>query len=174
MRAAWVFIGLGSLGLFAAGCGGSGSGGTPDSGHPADSSKPPQDAAPESAADARHDAPAKDGGTPDAATDGGGDAASCANLDASISGLAIQPSCETCIGHNCCTQAQGCAAVTGCKAIEECATACVAGGTAAEQCAVKCIEQDAGPPPDGALSPSQNAAELLDLCLISHCSAECG
>jgi hypothetical protein len=39
-------------------------------------------------------------------------------------------------------------------------------------CAVRCIEGDAGVP-EGGLSPSQNAAEQLDLCLAAYCSDDC-
>jgi hypothetical protein len=65
----------------------------------------------------------------------------------------------------------------GCKQIEVCATKCIAGGTAAKQCATDCILWDGGTPPDGTsttdLTPGQNAAEQLDLCLLVACQGIC-
>jgi hypothetical protein len=102
--------------------------------------------------------------------DAGVDAPTCSGLDASVSGLTIQPACETCIGDHCCAQAQACAMTPGCKEIEECATKCIAMAIAPMTCAVMCIEGDAGMPEGGQLSVSQTAARTLDLCLITTCN----
>ena len=40
-------------------------------------------------------------------------------------------------------------------------------------CAIMCIEGDSGVHEGGSLSPTQLAAETLDLCLASSCSNEC-
>jgi hypothetical protein len=113
-----------------------------------------------------------DGGGDAAPHDAGADVLACTGLDAAVSGLTIRAVCENCVGAHCCLQAHGCAMTTGCKAIEECATRCVASGTTAMTCAVMCIEGDAGIP-DSGLDPAQNAAEQLDLCLAAYCSGDC-
>jgi hypothetical protein len=130
---------------------------------------------PDAEGDARqHDAREQDVARLDeAGVDTGSDAASCTGVDAAISGFHVAEVCKTCIEAHCCAQAEGCAISTGCQAIEECATACVARGTAPMTCAVMCIEMDAGYPDGGQLSPSQNAAEVLDLCLAGKCSSQC-
>lgn len=150
-------LGLGFLTVALAGCSSSSSTTTPDSGHPEDGQKPSTDAG-------LHDS---GGGS------GSGSGVSCTGIDAAVSGLTVAPACIACIEANCCMQAQGCANASGCPAIEACATKCVAAGTAPMTCAIMCIEGDSGVHEGGSLSPTQLAAETLDLCLASSCSNEC-
>ncbi len=121
-------------------------------------------------AEAGHDA-SKTGDAGTDAGDAGADAKGCPGIDAAISGFSIGQACKACIANQCCSEATTCAAASGCPAIEECATKCVAAGNDPKMCATSCIEMDAGVP--DALSPTQMTAEALDLCISFNCSADC-
>ena len=89
-------------------------------------------------------------------------------LDAALNNFGVTHACVTCLEGNCAEESFTCLNTGGCKAIEQCALACVSQGITPQVCATNCI-MDGG----GVGTEAGAAAQGLDLCLSAPCMGVC-